>query len=93
MEKDLAEYANSMAKSYITDKDLEEGILLKTQVPSNIDKTPVVDNFMSKLLANNRELYKDKSLAIISKKVTDIYAPLSKVWELMESYKNGENSE
>ena len=54
MEKDLAEYANSMAKSYITDKDLEEGILLKTQVPSNIDKTPVVDNFMSKLLANNR---------------------------------------
>ena len=85
---DMAKYANKMAKTYIPDKDLEENILLHNQVPDNINKTPTLDDFMNKLVEDNKANAKDKSLHRISKKITDIYAPLSKVWGLMESFKS-----
>ena len=87
--KDLAVYANEMARTFSTDRDLEESILLENQVPQNIEKSLTIDSFASKLLETEKlDLAKDHQLARISKKITDIYAPLSRVWEVMEDYKN-----
>ena len=42
----MAEYANNHFKSYIPDKDIEEKLLTKKPVPSNLQQVKSLDDFI-----------------------------------------------
>ena len=61
--------------------------MLKNQVPPNIKSTPTVDLFVTDILneTDPKDHIFDGSLARLGKKVTDIFGPLSKIWEAEEA--------
>ena len=82
---DLAKWANEHIKTFKPDKDIEEKILLKNQVPRNIAETPKVDIFIEDILKERgrKDHTFDASLMRLHKKVRDIFGPLSKIWEVI----------
>ena len=89
--KDLAVWANENITNFRSDKEIDEDILLKNQVPINIKTTPKVDQFVQSILTerHRKDHVFDGSLARLSKKITDIFGPLSKVWEAIEAVTDG----
>ena len=87
LSKDLAFWANDNIKNFRPDKEISDDIMLKNQVPTNIKETPTVDLFIQSILTerHRKDHVFDGSLARLSKKVTDIFGPLSKVWEAIKA--------
>ena len=84
-----------MIKSFIKNSDVKSSILEKLPVPSNIKEVQDVDLWLSDIYDQHPRLTylikKDDSLKAIQKKTRNAFAPLSKVWEYMDSLRRGES--
>ena len=71
---------------------IEEDIPRKTQVPKNILESHKMDPYIENLLKkrNKKEHVFDASLLRLHKKARDVFAPLSKVWEIVQACKEGD---
>ena len=85
---DVAEYANKNMKRYVPDKDIKDSVLLENPVPSNINSSFVLDDFLKSLLDDQkrtRQLEFDTTLEKLQQKTVNIFGPLSKVWVNLEN--------
>ena len=87
LSKDLAKWANDQITTFTPDKTIDDEILLKNQVPTNISGVPTVDAFVEDLLKERgrKDVTFDASLQRLHKKIRDVFGPLSKIWEVVHA--------
>ena len=87
LSKDLAKWANDQITTFTPDKTIDDEILLKNQVPTNISGVPTVDAFIEDLLKEKgrKDVTFDASLQRLHKKIRDVFGPLSKIWEVVHA--------
>ena len=91
IKKAMADHINSHALKFICDKDIQEQILDVHPVPNNVLDTPKLDPVIrSKLEHSNKDITvkKENSLCRAQKKIRDTLGPLSRVWSLIEEFKD-----
>ena len=91
---DPAQYANNT--KYVSDKDIQDNILVRNPVPKNLKEPLKVDSFVSNLLndtGNTFEISRDKQLARINSRLRDVYGPLTKVLQQVDEFKQSEDTE
>ena len=92
---ELAAYYNDNSRKFLTEKDVCETITDEYPVPSNIEKAPRMDDFITSMLSSKTGgasiTDKDKDLQKIFNKIRDVLGPLSTVWRDMELFRSGES--
>ena len=69
---------------------------MENPVPTNINKTKYLDDFVKEMLEENRQrftLQTDDSLEKIQQKVVNVFGPLSRAWYAVEYYASLEDDE
>ena len=92
----LADYYNENARRYISEKEIDETIREDYPVPSNINKAPLLDSFMSSMLksgGHNYVLDKDKDWQKVQSKIRDVMGPLASAWSEVELFRRGDSEE
>jgi len=84
---EMAEYMKDNIETFIPEKDIQEGILEKDPIPTNIPKSKKFDEFLSPFVTTYNERL-DMTLGKIESKILDILRPLSRVWKSLEDINN-----
>ena len=88
----MAEYANKQFRCYISEKDIEESLLSKHPVPSNIQKVGKLDDFMKSILASQTVcLSSDAMMEKIQTRIRQIMGPLSRLWNGLEDVRSSKS--
>ena len=95
--QELADYYNDSSRRYIPPKEIDESITHDLPVPSNIDKVPVMDSFISSIISSmagkSKITNRDDDLKGIFNKIRNVMGPLGTVWKDIEQYRSGECEE
>ena len=83
----MADYVNHHFQVSLPYKCVHESVLLENPVSLNIDKSKVVNDFLTPLMIKS-ELSSDLSFEKIQQKIVKVMEPLSKVWKAIENVKN-----
>ena len=75
----MADYANNHHfKNYIPDRDINDKILTKNSVPSNLQEVPVLGDFMKTLLVSQTVITTDHQMRKFQEKHLQVMGPLSR---------------
>lgn len=87
----LADYATKQMNTYIPDSDIKDEILYTYPIPDNIKNKKEIDANIKSLLLEQRgkeTLSLDKAFSSIQDKISNVFGPLSQVWEFLEIQKD-----
>jgi len=82
----MASHVNEQFSKYIPEKDIEEALLCKQPVPTNIKDTKQLDDCMRELVAGiSNCLAQDATLEKIQKRIRKAMGPIAKLWDGIET--------
>lgn len=87
----LADYATKQMNHSIPDSDIKDEILYTYPIPDNIKNKKEIDANIKSLLLEQRSketLSLDKAFSSIQDKISNVFGPLSQVWEFLEIQKD-----
>ena len=86
----LTEYLHKYMCQHVADKEIKEQVLVDNPIPSNIKRTPVLDNYIKELLLENKRsltLNHEETLKCLQDKFGNVLGPLLRLWNIMEEEK------
>ena len=85
LSKEMASYVNEQFSKYIPEKDIEEALLYKQPVPTNIKETKQLDDCMKELVAGNTNCLADATLEKVQKRIRQAMGPIARLWDGIET--------
>ena len=89
----MAEYANNHFNSYLLNKDIEEQLLTKNPVPSNLQQVKLLDDFIRSLLHLQTVTTSDHQMERLQGKILEVMGPLSRLWKGLEDIRKAPSDE
>ena len=85
--EEMAEYVNDHLQTFLPEKGMHDAILMENPIPSNVDQTQTVDDFIVPLMSKN-ETAVGLSLEKVQQKIVNVMGPFAWVWEVLEDVKS-----
>ena len=82
----MAEFVNHYFNSHISDKDVEEQLLTKNLVSSNLQQVNSLDHFTRSLLPSQTVMTSDHQMQSFQGKILEVMGPFIQFMEKVRGY-------
>ena len=85
----MADYVKHQFEGSISEKDVEQNLLILQSVPKNVRRVKKLDNFVKPIMGQSTQiLNQDATTEKFQQKILVVMRPLSRLWKKSEDIKN-----